>query len=49
MTTLLEELAHRKEAPRRVQPLSREASAAGFGVFVGILLMLVLCFATKVA
>lgn len=49
MASLLEDLGHRNEAPRRVKPLSKEASAASVGLFVGVLLMAVVCLAMKMA
>jgi len=49
MATVIEELGHRKEAPRVVQPLSKEARAAGVGLSIGALLMAIVCLAMKMA
>ena len=49
MASLLEELGHRKETTLRITPLSKEASAAGVGLFVGVLLMIAVCLAIKMA
>ena len=49
MTTLLEELGHRKEKARPVKPLDATAAAAGVGLAIGVLLMVVLCLAMKMA
>ncbi len=49
MISLLKELGHHNEASRPVKPLSNEATAAGIGVAIGILVMAILCFALKMA
>ena len=49
MHSLLQELGHRNEASRPVKLLGNEATAAGIGVAVGILLMAILCLAMKMA
>ena len=49
MASLLQDLGHRNETSRPVKPLSKEASAAGIGVAVGILLMAIFCLAMKMA
>jgi hypothetical protein len=49
MASLLEELGHHNEESRTVKPLGREATAAGIGVAVGVLLMAIVCLAMKMA
>lgn len=49
MTSLLQDIGHRNESARHIKPLSRNASAAGIGVAVGILLMAIFCLAMKMA
>lgn len=48
MATLLEELEHR-QVVRRIRPLSKEASTAGVGMVVGVLLMVLICLAIRMA
>ena len=49
MKSLLQELGHHNEASRPVKPLGNEATAAGIGFAVGILVMAILCLAMKMA